>query len=125
MSVFKKKGIDIYDYTLLQKKGFIKKEESKKGVEITKDGYFVLGKNEESAEKPQSQSSSENTNPLAFFDNFSAATPTVLSASSSVGSADVDDIKVKLDDFEYKLNRLMEKLAEIETKLKNFEEKVS
>ena len=45
--MLRKKGLDVYDYTLLQEKGFMKKEEDKKmSGKVTKDGYkssFVLG----------------------------------------------------------------------------------
>jgi hypothetical protein len=142
MAIFKK-GIDTYDYTLLQKKGLIKKgEETKSSVSVTKDGYFVLGNSgEQTPQKNSPTSSSNDTNPLAFFDSFAnttqqqpseynalgalgASTPSV-SPSLGQNSLDLKDLGVKLEDFEYKLARIAEKLAMIEDKLRLFEEKVS
>lgn len=131
MGIFKKD--EVYDYTLLQKKGFLKLKEPKKSAgKVTKDGYFELGLEEIATENPAVESSS-NENPLSFFDNFSAnaGTASPLASFDSVGSsnsgqgADLKDLGVKLEDFEYKLARIAEKLARIESKITEFEEKVS
>ena len=132
MGIFKKD--EIYDYTLLQKKGYLKVKESKKsGAKVTKDGYFELGLEEMASDKSTAASSS-NENPLSFFDNFSANSGTAASplasfdavGSSSAGqNADLKDLSVKLDDFEYKLARIADKLAMIESKILEFEERVS
>ncbi len=128
MGIFKDN--EVYDYTLLQKKGFLKKGEEKKPLgRITRDGYVELSSPEESV---VSRPSSEN--PLGLFDTF---TP---NATASEGSAlanfdsvlpssvpqglEAKDLAVKIEDFEYKLNRISDKLAEIEEKLSRFEERV-
>jgi hypothetical protein len=120
MPIFKK-GIDTYDYTLLQKKGFLKKgEEKKSGVSVTKDGYFNLGSMQmptpEPEQAPQAQApSQENVNPLSFLDTF--ASPNPPTPEPPRGPTDIADVNVKLENLEYKLERLTEKLAEIELKL--------
>jgi hypothetical protein len=89
MAFFSKRGPDIIDYTMLQKKGLIKtKKPSARKVDITRDGYVKLGeddvdeilglkKNQSIAASINSSSSgsdaitpkqNEMFNPLAGFD---------------------------------------------------------
>lgn len=135
---FRKKRIDTYDYTLLQKRGLLKKEEIKSsGVKVTRDGYFELGGGAENL-KEEIQSAGANLagnspageqSPLSFLDAFAA------SASNSDGknfNAEIaaDDktaqhLAVKLDDLEYKLERFLERLEKIEARVLRFEQRVT
>ncbi len=137
MGMFKNKGTDI-DYTLLQKKGIIKKtKRTKMPFKITKEGNIDLTSSELSSATPDSTASSGSgmaANPFGFLDNLASASTSTTSSyykndsssslSSSDSTADISTIRIKIDDFEYKLERLMEKLALIEEKLSNFERKV-
>lgn len=137
MAIFKKND-EVYDYTLLQRKGFLKKEEEKKPLgKVTKDGYFELGSNESVEVKTETPTASSGS--VNFFENFAptttAAEPSPLASFDSVfpsapsipsaQNVDAQDLAVKIDDFEYKLNRISDKLAEIEEKLSRFEDRVS
>lgn len=144
MGLFKKD--EVYDYTLLQKKGYLKTEELKKSdTRVTKDGYFELGAGEIEEKVEVEEGSQENlgevlqdsnAETLGFFDSFAANSVGTQSSgvgvlesfdaigNSGVGQGDVKDLSVKLEDFEYKLARIADKLAMIESKIEEFEEKV-
>ena len=116
--VFKKRGIETYDYTLLQKKGFIEKPKEIVKSQVNSRGYFDFSKSES-----QSNSQSQESNPLSFFDNFSAAQNQTPEPQQNTSLAN-PEVAVKLENLEYQLERLSEKLAQIEEKLARFEEKV-
>ena len=134
-------GVDFIDYTYLQKRGIIKKEEDKpSGVKMTNDGFLdlnnsapetavsaypnndILGSLTGVAET-SSNSSAENNNPLSFFDNVSSNSASTI-PSNSGENLEVQGLKLKIDDLEYKLSNLLEKMAEISSKLAEFEERV-
>ena len=138
MSMFSKKGIDTVDYSLLQKKGLIKKRAQKElPYRVNSQGMIDLTprtKEAASSEMAQASSSEQSNSPFSFFDNIAQNASSQESTSSSgiVGStselgadnAEVNAIKIKMDDLEYKLTQLMDKLALIESKMDNFERKV-
>ena|SRR3989344_9606173 len=135
--VFRKKGIETYDYTLLQKRGLLKKEEAKRsGVKVTKDGYFELGGNAENL-KEEIQSAGANLagnfpadekNPLSFLDTFAASVSSNsdgqnFNSGSAADDKSVQHLNVKLEDLEYKLERFLERLEKIEERILKFEQK--
>lgn len=127
MGIFK--DDEVYDYTFLQKKGFLKKSEEKKPLgKVSRDGYIELG-----TEDIVKQKTENADNPLGFFDTFapgavSESSPLanfdVVSSSGASSGVDTKDLAVKIEDFEFKLSRIADKLAKIEEKLSKFEEKV-
>lgn len=142
MGLFNKKGPEIVDYTLLEKKGFLKKKKERKlPYKINSGGFIELQSadnilKEEVIEK--NNNLNEGQNPFSFLDNLAGASssPSVPSTSlvneNNVGnfdgnendfSSDINTLKVKIDDMEYKLERFVEKLNVIEEKISNFEKK--
>ena len=112
MGLFKKKGIDVLDLTLLQKRGILKVPEEK-DLDLT---------------RPFAQSSSSlaqnstESSAFGFLDNLasnSSASNSAPSFNNSDSNLEVQGLKNKLEDFEYKLERLLERLDSIETKLRN------
>jgi hypothetical protein len=130
--------VDLIDYTYLQKRGLIKKEEIKpEGIKITNDGFIDLNNSTENDSSYSSSGgdllsslagASGNTNNvgetagvLSLFDNVSSNT-----SSSSVNtdsSLEVQGLKLKIDDLEYKINSLLEKIEQVSFKLLEFEKK--
>lgn len=139
MSLFNKKGPEIVDYTLLEKKGLLKKRKEKKlPFKINSGGFVEFGAGSESNiadEFVKERNNSESQSPFSFLDNLagaaSASAPALenekdLSNTPGVNdylSSDVNTLKVKIDDLEYKLERFIEKLSAIEEKIANFERK--
>lgn len=125
---FRKKGLDVYDYTLLQKKGLLEKPPVKQTpVNVDSSGYFDFSKSQSAS--PQIQVAPAQTpevaSPLSFFDNFAAANSSPdleqsLPEPPTHEPTDLVDLKVKLEDFEYKLDRLTDKIILIEAKLEEF-----
>ena len=124
MGILGKKGVETIDYTLLQKKGFIKKkEEQKTPYSVDSQGMVDLTGN---AAKTDSMSADSSSSPFGFLDSLAGASSSNSSAShfDSNGGVEINAIRIKIDDLEYKLSNLLEKLALIESKLDNFERKV-
>lgn len=138
MGLFEKKGIDTIDYTLLQKKGFIKKKvEKEEPYKVNSDGIIELTADNltsnltSNSETPASSEvqKTDNVSPFSFLDNIAQASTNSNVQSNNISnnntnSDEISSVKVKVDDLEYKLERLLEKLAMIESKLDNFEKKV-
>ena len=111
MGLFRKESRDIVDFTLLQKRGIIKKEhpQSSSSTVDTPTGFVDL-----TTSLPQvSASISTPTDFLGFLD--SASPKPLTTASNSLENAEIHTIKVKIDDLEFKLERLLEKLSQLET----------
>ena len=106
MGFFKKEGLDVIDYTLLEKKGILKKTQQKSDV---------LDFTNASSNTASSSSASSPTDFASFFGSPTANPAS--QASNSIPDSDVNALKIKLDDFEYKLEKLLERLASIESKL--------
>ena len=124
--MFGKGKNDVIDFTALQKRGLIKKEEPKKSeLQITKDGYINLSQNKE--QEIISNEISPQNNPFDMLNSLAAAgnsaeseNPFQTSQSAQQNSSiDFQHLSVKLDDLEYKLERLIDKIAEIEAKIKS------
>ncbi|MBI2451476.1 hypothetical protein HYV50_00180 [Candidatus Pacearchaeota archaeon] len=115
---FLKSG-ELIDYTYLQKRGLLKKEEAKKREigKVTKDGYIELNSPTTVGNK---QTMETLGNQFDFLDNLAGTNAN--STSEGIENKNFDEmqiqhLKVKLEDFEYKLDRLIERLNEIEEKL--------
>ncbi len=139
----RKRGVDI-DFTLLQRKGLMKKSpERKLPWKVNSSGFIELNspeliKQTNGAESVPTTSQaagadflgnmvaagqasgSVSDNPLSgFFDNpssFNPPSPPSMSngGTGSVDSSALDSLKVKLDDLEYKLERLLERIEKLE-----------
>ncbi|MEK6855054.1 MAG: hypothetical protein AABX73_02420 [Nanoarchaeota archaeon] len=122
MGVFRKR--EIVDYTLLQKKGFIKKEEDKNLGKVKYSGGYVDFSNSESVQSSSNMPSNE-AGVSSFFDNLDKADNALGENILTKDNSDMDNLKVKLEDFEYKLELFIGRLEQIESKVRNFEEKVA
>ncbi len=125
MGILGKKEPDI-DYTLLQKKGILKKAEEKKlPFKFDKSGMVDLTQVNANA----SVNNNDITTSLSASGDIFGALDNLANANSQANPLpanlnDINSIKVKIDDLEYKLDRFMEKIQVIESKLKNFERKI-
>jgi len=126
-----KKGVDMIDYTFLQKKGMIKKEKDKKSsFKVNSQGLIDL--TSATSEQVNAANTSENSNPFSFLDNLAqgsgegSSSNGLLNSSSEQGvdNVEVSSLKIKIDDLEYKISTLVDKLSMIESKLENFEKRV-
>ena len=120
----KKSGVETIDYTLLQKKGFIRKpDEKKSGLKV--DSHGMIDLTSSAISEPVSQTTTGTQNPFGFLDSLAqSSTPQNSSNISSSDSAEMSTLKIKIDDLEYKLSQLVDKLSLIESKLGSFESKV-
>jgi hypothetical protein len=135
MGIFNNKGTDI-DYTLLQKKGFIKKkEEPKSPYKVNSQGMIDLTQGPALSEKPILNNNQNDTqSPFGFLDNLAQIASNNNSSiypennntsnQNNENNGSIIAMKNKVDDLEFKLERLMEKLSLIESKLDGFEKKV-
>lgn len=134
-------GVDIIDYTYLQKRGLVKKSEpvSPLGASVTKDGFIELENNSNNIGNdftsnvdvnlpvPEQTQNSEG-GLFGFMDNPSPSGSFFANAESpkpAEQNLEVNGLKLKIDDLEYKLGNLIEQFTKIETKLLEFERKVS
>lgn len=139
MGILSKRGVETVDYTLLQKKGFIKKPEDKKmPYKVNSKGevdFTSLTNGAQINNNSSSLTGTEAANPFNFLDNLaqsasnttnSNANNNFLTSSSALSSdnAEMNAFKIKMDDFEFKISQLVDKLTLIESKLDNFEKKV-
>ncbi len=134
MGLLGKKGVETIDYTLLQKKGFIKKTERvKPGFKVDSAGMIDLTSTANNSIPPVSTDNS-NSNPFGFLDSLaqsSSSTSDNLSSSGYPSTSNIQSdgvemnaLKIKIDDLEYKLSQLLEKLSLVESKMGKFEEKI-
>ncbi|MEK6850622.1 MAG: hypothetical protein AABX85_03535 [Nanoarchaeota archaeon] len=142
MGILNKRGVETVDYTLLQKKGFIKKPEKRKmPYKVNSSGEIDFTSMANGAIMGDAVSSVNNTgasNPFNFLDNLAQSASNTFNSSNSntndnfltsssalsSDSAEMNAFKIKLDDFEFKISQLVDKLTLIESKLENFEKKV-
>jgi len=136
MILGKKRGVDI-DFTLLQKKGLIKKQLEKKSQwKVNKSGFIELAPSpgeminpsntsnlgflENMVNKQNISAAASDTNPLrGFFDNSSGLNPLSPPTLDDSQKSDFNTLKVKLDDLEYKLERLLERIDKLEVDKNN------
>lgn len=115
MGLIRKSQPDM-DYTLLQKKGILKKSvEEKLPFKMTKEGDIDL------THLDNSSNSGMAANPFGFLDSLAGASAldSPLSSSnnnSSDADSDISTLKIKIDDLEYKLARLIERLESLESR---------
>lgn len=128
-------GIDFIDYTYLQKRGLLKKEEipTVAGAKVNSQGFIELSEGISSASPASSETGAlpaPSQNSGGFFGFLDTPTQnadsiygssTSSSAQSSDLGMDASSMKVKLDDLEYKLERLSEKMEQIASRLLEFE----
>jgi hypothetical protein len=132
MGILGKRGNspDIIDFTLLQKRGLIKKQRKARDILDLTAGQAVQQSLNEEISK---QGSEAGASPLSFLDNLAGASSESGSYFDSENkgelseekSAEINTLRVKLEDLEYKLERLMEKFNKIGERLDEFEKKVS
>ena len=111
-------GIDVYDYTLLKKRGILKIPEEKDidlSKMINKDGTINITQSDSAA--------SNDSSPFGFLDSLASSTgSTTPSASvsniSNISNSDISNLKVALDNLEFKIERLLERIEAIEMKFK-------
>ena len=110
MSVFKK-GPEVIDLTILQKRGLLKKVKQEPNLNHDAEGYADLTK--------QSSLPTQPTNQFDFLDSLANASSSTPTHSSEFSNTDIRHLNVKLDDLEYKLERMLERITELEMKMKN------
>lgn len=112
-------GVDLIDFTALQKRGLLKNYVEEKEVDLIDFSKSV-----------SSQTTQTNNNPLSFFDSVSSPTtpaasffdvPSSNSSTPVLNAVEDNSFKIKLDDFEYKMEKLLERLDKIESKISDFE----
>ena len=139
MGIINRKGVETIDYTLLQKKCFIKQREvDNHGLKVDSKGMLDFTSFSQPVKNENViQISSENSiSPFSFLDNAvqtsssnsplsDSFSPQSLTATNSDNGSEINAVKIKIDDLEFKLTQLVDKLLLIESKLDNFERKVS
>jgi len=137
MAWLRKKGLDTIDYTLLAKRGLIRRSEEKPlSLKVDSRGMIDLTQiNNEGRRNDLNSTSSNvnngNTNPFNFLDNLAnSSSSNNLSSDflapnpkTNESDAEIISLKIKIDDLEYKLAQLVDKLIIIESKLSSFENK--
>ena len=127
MGIIHKKGVETIDYTLLQKKGFIKKG-VKKELPFKVDSRGMIDLTPKIADEANNviANAGNNGGPFNFLDSLAGlgGSQSVQQPVAQENNSDFNTIKVKIDDLEYKLERLVEKILVVESKLENFERKV-
>lgn len=128
--IFKKSGgVDVLDFTRLQKKGILKvPEKSEQSVKVNAQGYVDLGvsvlpKSEPMQEPVPSYSSAnpnESVSALGFLDSLASSNGTSSSeqpnyfGSSGSSELELQGLKNKIEDLEYKIRVLEDKIAKLE-----------
>ena len=111
MGLFRKESNDIVDFTLLQKRGILKKETTtNRPLTANPSANFI------DVTSSSSPTSSTHAPDLLGFLDANASQPS-LSPSPPLEHSELQPLKVKIDDLEFKLERLLEKISEVENKL--------
>lgn len=126
--MFGKGRNEVIDFTALQKRGLIKKEEPKKSeLQISKDGYINLSQKKEqeivsSEIAPQNNNQFDMLNSLASAGNAdseeNSQSGLMKQQSAQISPEDIQGLTVKLDDLEYKINNLIDRIIALESKMK-------
>jgi len=117
-------SIDFIDYTMLQKRGFLKKApEAKSDIKVNSDGMIDFTQMQNTSSNASTNTASTSSSPFDFLNSMAgvgasspSSIPAIFSSSSDTNS-ELNALKFKLEDTEYKLERLVERLAKIEEKL--------
>ncbi len=116
----RKSGVDVVDFTMLEK---IRKRNSPSSkTESQQQTPSVGGFLDFTSPAPQSTHTAAPSDSATFgflsdFAQSSSANGSDVTARLSSPDAEVSALKLKLDDLEYKLERLLERLSEMETKI--------
>jgi hypothetical protein len=134
MSIFKKsEGVDVLDFTRLQKKGLLKVPEQKaeSNIKVNSQGYVDLGlsnlSNSNSASEsapsyPSPSSESNGASALGFLDSLASSSPSssgsseqqsYFGSSPENNSLDLQGLKNKIEDLEYKMRMLEDKISKM------------
>jgi hypothetical protein len=119
MSLFRKESGDILDFTILQKRGLLKKDETSKTNSQINERAGSIDLTPTFPSAPQSITSVNNSQPqdlFGFLDSKSEGS-SISFTPEPTQSKEVEHLKVKIDDLEYKIERLLEKLALLESKI--------
>jgi hypothetical protein len=124
MPIFKKdKGVDVLDYTRLQKKGLLKVPEKKDGMplKVNSQGYVDLGVSSLPSTDSSNASNSSNisdVSALGFLDSLASSTSSsnesYFGSSSGENSVEIAGLKNKIEDLEYKIRVLEDKIAKLD-----------
>lgn len=135
MGFFKKKGVEVIDFTDMQRRGLLKKEKSFNSNEDGGDfidfsvssskSHGSLTENHDSNSSSNSNSISSDLSSDGFVDFFGNSTPTKSSsvadslreARRNLGSSEVNELRLKLDDAEFKIGMLSDKILELERRI--------
>lgn len=134
----KSSGPDLVDYTMLQKKGFIKKKVEKKlPYKLDKSGALDLTQptmdaaaasfdlTPTPAPATPASSSEEGGGSMGFLSTLAGAGPSTASASDSAEvTKELGALKIKIEDVEFKFERLIDKITQLESKLEHVERKL-
>jgi len=130
----KKKGVDIIDYTELQKRGLLKKR-----VEKSSQDIINFTQSQQTQQTQQTQNT-EDSSALGFLGSMaSSAEPSPTAQPSQqdnpflnqikenpedypgISSSQMSMIKERIDSFSYKLSRLLDRLEVVEKKIDKHE----
>ncbi|MEK6825262.1 MAG: hypothetical protein AABY00_00580 [Nanoarchaeota archaeon] len=110
MGLFRKESNDIVDFTLLQKRGILKKETTtNRPLTANPSANFI------DVTSSSSPTSSTHAPDLLGFLDSSTSSPSISSLTLSENT-EIQSLKVKIDDLEFKLEQLLEKLSTMETR---------
>ncbi len=125
MGLFRKRGIDVIDFTDMSKRGLLKlpiQDIIANQPKINAEGLVDF-----SNVQPQTSSVSAGSSAISQFGFLDSLASTASSTSPlennimKSNGASFNELRLKIDDFDFKLGQLMERLGKIETKLLDFE----
>lgn len=119
MGLFRKESGDIVDFTILQKRGIIKKVEPKENqIKIdNKTGFIDLTPPAPSILPSPVSIDSSPSDIFGFLDSKTQEPSSVSNLTDPPQNKEVEHLKVKIDDLEYKIERLLEKISLLENKM--------
>ncbi len=142
MGLLRKKssGADLLDYTMLQKKGFIKKSKERQlpykldksgALDLTQPTMAAAAASFDLTPTPAATpagGASEEGSSLGFLGSLAGAGSSESSQQSAGANEEVSKalgaLKIKVEDVEFKFERLLDKIAQLESKLEHVERKI-
>ncbi len=119
MGLFRKESRDIIDFTMLQKRGILKKEAPLEPLSTPidpKTGFIDLTVPSPSASPFSQTTPSQDLFGLLDTHASHGTSSSLSSPSLASESGEIQSLKIKIDDLEFKLERLLEKLSAMESK---------
>ena len=122
MGIFSRSGVDTIDIPDLHRRKIIRLPENKFEdiPNVTSDGYFELGKNQnqeaskQSVEQPQASTNNNVTDFLSDFASIGASNPSTEPKENQIQSPEekdsVGNLKWRIENLEFKLEQLIEKI---------------